>query len=253
VNEEFYIGYEPEMPSGLAPRIRATAVALVTSAMVLAGVLVTAQHRFADGLFAYGHEQWFEGRIVERPYPALDVSADERDVRWFWLVGPGKHGAADFVKGLDGRRVRLAGSLIEREGERMIEVVPATLTTTSSEPSAVAPLNTIGPARLDGEIVDSKCHLGVMKPGEGPTHRDCAVRCLLGSIPPMLVIRDGGHTRRVPLVVTDGPDFSEALPALAGGPVRVHGMWLERGGRRFLATSVPGIEFLGAPTRIPQH
>jgi hypothetical protein len=27
---------------------------------------------------------------------------------------------------------------------------------------------------LTGEIVDSKCYLGVMNPGQGKVHRDCA-------------------------------------------------------------------------------
>ena len=42
---------------------------------------------------------------------------------------------------------------------------------------------------LRGEIVDSKCYLGVMNPGEGTVHRDCAARCLSGGLPPMLVVR----------------------------------------------------------------
>ena len=38
---------------------------------------------------------------------------------------------------------------------------------------------------LIGEIVDSKRYLGVMNPGNGKVHRDCAVRCLSGGIPPI--------------------------------------------------------------------
>ena len=36
----------------------------------------------------------------------------------------------------------------------------------------------LGPVELTGEIADSKCWLGVMNPGEGTVHRDCARRCL---------------------------------------------------------------------------
>ena len=126
-----------------------------------------------------------EGRLVEFPYPALDV--DGPAPAFYWLVGPGKHGAAALVRGLDGRTVRLRGTLIEREGEKMLQLVPDEIETVgaSSETKPSVPVR-IRTVRVAGELVDSKCHLGVMKPGEGPLHRDCAVRCLLGAVPPMI-------------------------------------------------------------------
>ena len=43
---------------------------------------------------------------------------------------------------------------------------------------------------LRGEIVDSKCFLGVMVPGAGRTHKECASLCVRGGIPPALFVRD---------------------------------------------------------------
>jgi hypothetical protein len=37
---------------------------------------------------------------------------------------------------------------------------------------------------------DSKCHSGVIDPGEGRTHRACAIRWFGGGIPPVLRARD---------------------------------------------------------------
>ncbi|MEJ2177929.1 MAG: hypothetical protein P8Y12_08270 [Gammaproteobacteria bacterium] len=48
---------------------------------------------------------------------------------------------------------------------------------------------------LTGEIADSKCFLGVMKPGEGSIHRACAEVRLLGGIRSMLVVRDCNDIR----------------------------------------------------------
>jgi hypothetical protein len=42
----------------------------------------------------------------------------------------------------------------------------------------------LGNSTLRGEILDPKCYLGVMKPGEGKPHRSCAIRCISGGIPP---------------------------------------------------------------------
>ena len=44
---------------------------------------------------------------------------------------------------------------------------------------------------VSGEIVDPKC-LGVMKPGEGKTHRSGAIRCISGAIPPVFKTDSSG-------------------------------------------------------------
>jgi hypothetical protein len=234
VNEEFYIGYEPDMPTNLAARIRRVASGLIALALVTPAVLVFTEDRFAPGVFEYGRVRMFSGRIVEFPYPALMVD-DETD-RGYWLVGPGKHGAEDIVHGRDGQRVQLSGTLIRRDDDSMIEVVPNTVVGTTSVENAVAPLASRGVVNLEGEIVDSKCHLGVMRPGDGPTHRDCAVRCLLGRIPPMFVPHNRADLGRVPLVSHIGQRFVDA-DVFAGRRVAIRGEILQRGTQKFLAVS----------------
>ena len=100
------------------------------------------------------------------------------------LVAPGKHGADTLVAAFEGKHVRLQGQLIYRDGQTMVEIDPKTIT--AMEPTENPALETadLGTATLTGEIVDSKCYLGVMNPGRGKVHRDCAARCLSGGIPP---------------------------------------------------------------------
>jgi hypothetical protein len=125
----------------------------------------------------------------------------------------------------------------------MIEVLPdAIKTIDDSRPAAVEPVRSLGQVVVRGEIVDSKCHLGVMKPGEGPTHRDCAVRCLLGDIPPMLVPHDHAELGRLSLVSPDGRPFARGTDLSAGRPVSVRGELLQRGTQRFLAASPADIQ-----------
>jgi hypothetical protein len=242
MNNEFYIGYEPDMPARLAVRIGRTAWSLVALALVMPAVLVFTQDRFAPGVFEFGRERTVTGHIVEFPYPAL-MASDAAGAKTYWLVGPGKHGAADLVRGQDGTRVQLSGSLIERDGDTMIEVVPGSLVTIDSTTSAFGPLHSRGIVTMEGEIVDSKCHLGVMKPGEGPTHRDCAVRCLLGRIPPMFVPRDRADVGRVSLLSDAAEPFLEA-DVFAGRAVWLRGELLQRGAQMFLAVSRRDIRLL---------
>ena len=262
--DEFYIGYEPEMPDGLASRIRLTALAALVVATALAVVVVVAHARSADAIFEYGRLREFEGRVIEFPYPALLVAASNAAPLSYWLVGLGKHGAADVVAGRDGSVVRITGSLIDREGDRMIEVRSLEAASGSRAPTVDA-LRSLGSIEVSGEIVDSKCHLGVMKPGEGPTHRDCAVRCLLGRITPMLALRvtkapgprpqasAGGRIfwpsdwglgpeawglpDRLALVDPAGRALDVPLDSLVGRPLAVRGELLSRGPLRFLAVS----------------
>jgi hypothetical protein len=236
MNDEFYIGYEPTMPAQLAVRIRRIAAGLVALALVVPAVLVFTEERFAPGLFEYGRVRTFSGRIVEAPYPAL-ISEDGRGrPRTYWLVGPGKHGAEDVVRGRDGQRAQVSGVLIERDADAMIEVVPDSVRASTAGSTDTEPLRSLGVMLVEGEIVDSKCHLGVMKPGDGPTHRDCAVRCLLGRIPPMFVPHDSGSLGRVSLVTEAAQPFVGA-DVFAGRRVFVRGEILQRGPLTFLAVS----------------
>lgn len=245
MNDDLYIGYEPVMPPRFVRRIRLAAIGLVMLALTVSGVLVLAQSRFATATFEFGRTRTFEGRIVEYPYPALLVSEPSAGVTAYWLVGPGKHGAFEYVKGRDGEMVRVSGSLIERDRDRMIELQSreALVAVGSRDQRPLEPLRSLGAIALKGEIVDSKCHLGVMKPGEGPTHRDCAVRCLLGRITPMVApAREFASTGRLALVDADGGPMTESLESVAGRPVEIRGELLARGPLRFLATTTSAIQ-----------
>ena len=244
MNDEFYIGYEPQMPEGISKRIRPAAIGLIALALTLPAVLVVAQKRFSSGIFEYGRERTIEGRLIATPYPALLVAETSEHVAMtYWLVGPGKHGAADIVRGLDGHLVRVTGSLIARDADSMIEVASGHVVATDTHtPPPLEPIRSLGPVVMRGEIVDSKCHLGVMKPGEGPAHRDCAVRCLLGAVPPM--ISERGTRSRLALVRQDGRPFFSDFSALAGRPLRVRGTLAVQGTRRFLELDPGDIEII---------
>jgi hypothetical protein len=241
VSDEFYVGYEPEMPPRLAMRIRLIARGLIAGALLLPATIVLTQDRFADAVFEFGQTRVFEGYIVEHPYPALVVTSSSGGTKAYWLVGPGKHGAADLIRDRDGRYVQLSGSLIQRDMDSMIEIAADGIRETDlvSAPS-IEPWRSLGPVVVEGEIVDSKCHLGVMKPGEGPTHRDCAVRCLLGRVPPMFVPRDR-RSERLSLVSIDRRPFGGGADMWAGRAVSIRGELLQRGAQRFLATTPDGI------------
>ena len=108
----------------------------------------------------------------------------------------------------------------------MLELVPDTLEPAAAA-EAVSPRrpNRSGRVELTGEIVDSKCFLGVMKPGRGKPHRSCAARCLAGGIPPQLLVVSAEGASRL-LLLADaqgGPLAPESFLDLVGEPVTASG------------------------------
>src|SRR5689334_15592524 len=196
-DEEFFIGYAPPMPRLLASFVRRSVIAVALFLVLLAVVAATGHVRLEGGTFAFGHPEMVSGTIVAVPFPVLKPDADEA---WPLLVAPGKHGADSLVTALDGRHVTFMGTRIERGAHAMIEIDPVSLESArQGEQAAVAAdMSQIASAaravELTGEIVDSKCFLGVMVPGSGKTHKDCAALCLRGGIPPALHVQDrSGH------------------------------------------------------------
>ena len=125
----------------------------------------------------------------------------------------------------------------------MIEVVSGSLSEDpSAAPRAESAMKALGAFELVGEIVDGKCYLGVMNPGEGKVHRDCAVRCLSGGIPPLFAA-DDFEGAPATLVLTDHTQKllpKTSLP-LAAKRVRVRGHVFQVGDSLALETEPAAI------------
>jgi hypothetical protein len=132
---------------------------------------------------------------------------------------------------LQGKHVQLKGSLIERTPDRMIEVVPASIVVgTSSLLATPSRAIDLGLVTLRGEIVDTKCYLGVMNPGEHKVHRDCAVRCISGGVPPAFLARDAAGDARILLLVgDDGRALSKEVLPFVAEPLEISGVLVRTG------------------------
>jgi hypothetical protein len=226
---EFYVGYLPQAPKRLGRTILRIVAALLCLMAAVSLLLVFGQQPFADSRFEYGHYRDYEGVIVEEPYPTLLTGKGR-----FLLVAPGKHGAGDWVRGLDLRVVQLKGSLIHRGEDRMLEIDPGSIRATGGQAEAERAAD-LGPVTLAGEIVDSKCYFGVMNPGSGKVHRDCAVRCISGGIPPALIVKDSsGDLRTLLLTGPSGRQLNREVLDFVAEPVQISGRLLQSGDRLIL-------------------
>lgn len=240
---DFYIGYQGRAPAGLGRFLRRATVALIVLAAAVAAALAALQGEPDPGVFEFGVVRELEGVIRERPHPLLRVDRPGRDAAsWsrYYLVAAGKHGADALVAGLDGRRVRLRGSLIHRQGQTMIEVVAGSIEATGPVAAPAGGAIDLGVQTLRGEIVDSKCYLGVMKPGRGKPHRACATLCIRGGIPPVLrVVTPGGEHRHLLLIDPLGGAVNDRVLGLIAEPVEVTGR-VRRDGDLLILETDPG-------------
>jgi hypothetical protein len=245
VDEEFFIGYAPPMPPRLARFVRRAVLGVGGLVLVWAATLAAGHVTLEGGTFEFGHPAALTGTIVERPFPALRADGGDH-TSWLLLVAPGKHGAGALVGGLNGQHVTLSGTRIQRGAHSMIEIEPASLLSSGSSDSASSGAPALleaayeEPVNVTGEIVDSKCFLGVMVPGSGKTHKDCASLCLRGGIPPAIHVEDrAGHSALLLLTGPSGEPVGAQALQVAGEAISVSGSVRQHGGWLVLATD-PG-------------
>ncbi len=231
---EFYVGYLPKAPPHLGRWIRRVVIALAVLAVTIAILLVIGQSPFAASRFEYQQYHDYQGVISQTPYPNLFTAGGR-----YLLVAPGKHGAESLLQGLDLRNVQLRGALIERGTDRMLELEPGSIRSTSPQAVPVPVMTDLGDVTLTGEIADSKCYLGVMNPGSGKVHRDCAVRCISGGIPPSLVVTDSSGAQRALLLTgPGGRKLTREVLEFVAEPVRISGR-LGRLGDKLILSAEP--------------
>jgi hypothetical protein len=241
MNDGFYIGWEDKAPTGIGSWVRGAVVLLLLTAIGLGAGLALAQRTIGVSVFEWGKVKEFTGILKAQPYPHLLVlrpgsSIGQAKFSSYYLVKPFKFGLdPQTVNRFDGATVSLRGTLIYRDNQTMIEVVGDSiksgqglegLTRTSEMTNAVG----LGRQTLVGEIVDSKCYLGVMNPGRLMPHRACAIRCISGGMPPILLVRQSnGLALHFLLVSSDGRPVNQEVLDLVAEPVQVTGEVVRQG------------------------
>ena len=244
-DDEFYVGYLPRMPKRLG-RFTVAVVSVLLVAVAASAYAVAALHPanpFARSDFRDIREH--EGLLVAHPMPHLVVlrpgAAEGHELSRYFLVGRGKSGPKIDVEALDGKYTKVRGSLIYRDAQTLIsvksaeEIPPPELDAIGQAMS----IGKLGTYTLRGAIVDSKCFLGTMRPGETKVHRGCAVRCISGGVPPMLLVRDDdGAALPFLLVDSDGSAVNKRVLDMVAEPVEITGE-VERLGDVFVLKADP--------------
>ena len=237
-NSPFFIGWEGPGDTDTRRWLRRWVWTLLSVLLILGFTLASSQRTIGEGIFEFGTVREFRGLFLGFPTPMLIADEPVSGQTLFYLVNEFKHGL-DPEEGRRHhlRRVRLSGTLIRDPLEAMIEVVAGSFEVLEGEPLADPRLDgqRIQQLTLQGEIVDSKCQLGVMNPGRLKPHRACAVHCIRGGIPPLLRIEDeAGELAYVLLVGERGQPINQEVLQFIALPVEVSGKLRKFGDRNVL-------------------
>jgi hypothetical protein len=237
MSEDFYIGYLPKMPKNVVKIVRIFVVSVLICSIILSVIFVLSQKPFANSFFEFTETKDFTGTIQAEPLPFLLVEKTEKNnglpvFERFPLVAEGKFGID--ISRFKNQAVNLKGKLIYRDDLKMIEVVSGSIEANSTKSAAsVETMESLGMQILNGEIVDSKCYLGVMNPGQSKPHKECAIRCLSGGIPPLFIVKDTAGNVSELWIVTEKSKFLDYVAE----PVEINGEVKRQGDKLFIYLS----------------
>ena len=231
-NSEFYIGWMAKAPAGFAKHVKKVLLVLFPVVLIIGYLLSTSQKKFSTANFEFGKTTEVKGVYYNSPVPMLKVFDKNNLSITLPLVGYGKHGAETAImelekeKGvsLNGKEVTLKGTLIYGDGKTLLQVDKndTPVVNIGAESSVQVQQKDLGIQTIRGEIIDPKCYFGVMKPGEGKVHRDCAIRCILGGIPPVLHVQnEKGESNYYLIVGPNGEKMNEAVQDFVAEPVSI--------------------------------
>jgi hypothetical protein len=235
--DDFYVGYLPT-PRKHRRFLRAFIPATLWGLVMIAALFLNSFRPAGSGEWDSANLRSWAGVVRFEPYPTLVVADDDGKIEEWPLVETGKVAADARAEFFEGKYTVVRGYALQRDGRRMIEIMPGhegILAPVDGEIPAEAIARSLGEVELTGEILDMKCYLGAMLPGDGLTHQTCARLCIDGGIPPMLVSRSAeGEMSYTLLTRADGGRANDLVRRHVAVPVVVRGELVQRGGTRIL-------------------
>ena len=224
MSSDFYVGYFP-MPTSHRRLLRFVIPIALWICVAVAGLSVYGLRRGGPAVWTTDMRETFTGTLIVEPYPML-VDGDHVHL----ISDPGKVGSRKRLAPHANKTVELSGFRLQRGGRTLIEIPPddeaITVIDSATGSTGNATRDTTEvPVIRHGEILDAKCFLGAMRPGDGPAHRQCAVLCIEGGQPPLFGIYDSDDPADEPALLTGalGGPMPDSFLTLVGRPVRLEG------------------------------
>ncbi len=232
--DDFYVGYSKQIPPKTFRFILFIVSILVVGVIALGAILPLFHYQYPPSKVVGGMD--FEGLVVDRPIPYLLVPRDGNtgnndSYSRYPMASTRKASVSPEVLKLAGNWVKLKAAPTYRDNAVLLNVIyspgnvePEVIQAPQDETLTPPKGESLGNFTLTGEIVDSKCYLGVMKPGHTKTHRDCSIRCISGGVPPVLKVdNSSGDPLYFFLVDSEEKPVNKRILSYVGDPIDVTG------------------------------
>lgn len=236
MKNDFYIGWMPSAPQSLSKYLNIIIVVLLFSIGLMAAILSLKQRSFSTANFEFGKLTAVTGIYQDYPVPSIKVltkpdAFGNDGYLTIPLVGYGKFGAEGVIQKiqqennvrLDRKEVCLRGTLLYSDGKTLLQIDAhdkPLVKWSNAQPKVEHDRKELGTVTLTGEVIDPKCYFGVMKPGHGKPHLDCAVRCIEGGMSPVFYVRDAGGIANYYLILDkEGKKMNAHLKNFIGRPI----------------------------------
>ncbi len=229
--KDLFIGWAADTPKVDRRFLFAAAVGLVAGGGGAAWALADAQSAPGPGVWDQGLILDVDGYVVADPYPLIRTTAFG-GVKTVLLSSMTKCGVRDRLERLDGTFARIRGSLMQRGPHSMLAVVDDGDWLTPTQGAAASAelsnpqVRSLGRATLRGEILDTKCWYGAMRPADGKVHKACASLCIRFGLPPAMFAKAADGEGRALVMTTPDGGFvtpTEVFLAHVADPVEVDG------------------------------
>ena len=239
-NDSYFIGWSDKTPNDYAKKTRLFVLGVIPFILLAAFAFINSQKPVNNAAFEFGTLTTVEGTLIEKPVPMLRLFTGNNlqgapVFQHLLLVDVVKLGAEKAIgemekianQSLYGKAIKLQGTLIYYNGKTVLELTEggnAFQGLSEQKAQTVLAKENKGVTKLRGEIVDPKCFFGVMKPGDGKTHKSCAVRCLSGGIPAILATENKeGQQDYYILLGEDGQSINADLLGFTADHIQISG------------------------------
>jgi nitrite reductase/ring-hydroxylating ferredoxin subunit/DMSO/TMAO reductase YedYZ heme-binding membrane subunit len=194
------------------------------------------QKKIANAVYRYNEVAEYTGFVSNTPFPHI-LFTKGKDIfgnpvnEVLPLVNAWKFGADSLIDKWcnkeNSRMATLTGTIIVRDSVKAMELTSkenSFQTPTSAISNFKPSIQKIGSITIKGEIIDPKCYLGAMNPGEGKPHRSCAIRCISGGIMPMITYTENNQNKYAVLLGENGEKINNKVLDFVAEAVEVKGV-----------------------------
>lgn len=226
-SKEPFVGYEntPKLDRRFLFAFSGVTIALTTG---MGWLFAKTQSGAGRGRWDMGAQVTLSGFVAAAPYAHMRLLENGR-VRTVLLGCETKCGARERLEDIafSTGAAQVRGSMLERDGYRMLATASSADWITP-DAGVIAPPppveEDLGEAQLTGEILDTKCWFGAMRPNEGLSHKACATLCIASGVPPYFGVRDSqGRERALMITDPDGRALIQPILEYVAEPIEAVG------------------------------